>query len=121
GAWLGGGGEAETGPAAGGWTGPKFLTPAPDGAVLPILDLNNFKIANPTISASMTEEELTALYTGHGYAVRFVRFGPGLDRDMDAALAWAYDAIRAIQAPARAGQPPERPRWPMLILATPTC
>ena len=67
-----GDGEAETGPTAGAWTGIKFLNPATDGAVLPILHLNGFKIANPSISASMTDEELTSLYTGHGYAVRFV-------------------------------------------------
>ena len=116
---LVGDGEAETGPTAGAWTGIKFLNPATDGAVLPILHLNGFKISNPTISASMTDEDLTALYTGHGYAVRFVEDGPSLDADADAALAWAHGEITKIQSQARSGRPPERPRWPMVILRTP--
>ena len=74
-----GDGEAETGPTAGAWNGIKFANPATDGAVLPILHLNGFKIANPTISASMTKEELTALYKGHGYAVHIVNYGETID------------------------------------------
>jgi xylulose-5-phosphate/fructose-6-phosphate phosphoketolase len=116
---LVGDGEAETGPTAGAWTGIKFLNPATDGAVLPILDLNGFKISNPTISASMTDDELSSLYTGHGYAVRFVNGGASLDADTDEALSWAYGEIRQIQSEAHAGKPPERPRWPLLILRTP--
>jgi xylulose-5-phosphate/fructose-6-phosphate phosphoketolase len=116
---LVGDGEAETGPTAGAWTGIKFVNPVTDGAVLPILDLNGFKISNPSISASMTDGELAALYTGHGYAVRFVNGGASLDADTDAALTWAYGEIRQIQSEARAGRPPERPPWPLLILRTP--
>ncbi len=114
-----GDGEAETAPTAGAWTGIKFVNPAADGAVLPILHLNGFKISNPTISASMSREELEALYTGHGYAVRFVSQLDRLDADLDQALSWAHAQILEIQRRARAGAPDPRPRWPLLILETP--
>ena len=117
-----GDGEAETGPTAGAWNGIKFVNAATDGAVLPILHLNGFKIANPSISATMTDEELTALYTGHGYVVHIVSHGSHGDR-IDADLAHtfelAYREIRALQQAARAGERMKRPRWPMIILRTP--
>ncbi len=114
-----GDGEAETGPTAGAWHSNKFLNPATDGAVLPILHLNGFKIANPTIFGTMTDEELRALFTGYGYAVRLVELSDHIDADMAAALTGAYEEIRALQAAARAGGRVERPRWPMLLLRTP--
>lgn len=114
-----GDGEAETGPTAGAWHSNKFLNPGTDGAVLPILHLNGFKIANPTVFGTMSDDELTALFTGYGYAIRFVNFGDRIDTDMDEALGWAYDEIRRLQNSVRAGERIERPRWPLLILRTP--
>lgn len=114
-----GDGEAETGPTAGAWHSNKFLNPATDGAVLPILHLNGFKIANPTIFGTMTDEELIALFTGYGYAVEIVDFGDRIDSDTDRAIFWAYEEIRKIQDAARSGSRVERPRWPMLIVRTP--
>ena len=114
-----GDGEAETGPTAGAWHSTKFLNPATDGAVLPILHLNGFKISNPTIFASMTDDELNALFTGYGYAVRIVSNSKQLDEDMNEAVDWAYREIRALQGQARLGHSPERPQWPMIILQTP--
>ena len=117
-----GDGEAETGPTAGSWNGNKFLNPSTDGAVLPILHRNAFKIANPTISGAMTEEELDQLYSGHGYAVRFVGRGDDMERidaEVESALVWAHAEIRGIQERDRSGRTVERPRWPLLILSTP--
>jgi xylulose-5-phosphate/fructose-6-phosphate phosphoketolase len=114
-----GDGEAEAAPTAGAWNGIKFVNPATDGAVLPILHLNGFKISNPTIASTMSESELTDYHSGLGYSVRFVRDGPSLDAELDEALLWSYREIRAIQSRARAGERIERPRWPMLILETP--
>lgn len=114
-----GDGEAETGPTAGAWHGTKFLNPATDGAVLPILHLNGFKISNPTITATMSTDEITALFTGLGYAVRVVEYGERLDADTETALGWAYQEIRAIQKAARSGAIPVRPRWPLIVLRTP--
>jgi len=114
-----GDGEAETGPTATAWNGIKFLNPATDGAVLPILHLNGFKIANPTISASMTDEEIRALYTGLGYDVHIVDAGPRLDPDLAEAFDASHDGIRRIQDAARSGRPVVRPRWPMIVLRTP--
>lgn len=114
-----GDGEAETGPTAGAWHGTKFLNPATDGAVLPILHLNGFKIANPTIFGTMADEELDALFYGYGYQVRTVVHSERIDHDMEAAMAWAWGEIRGLQAAARAGKEVVRPRWPMLIVRTP--
>ncbi|MCE5277878.1 MAG: phosphoketolase family protein [Planctomycetaceae bacterium] len=114
-----GDGEAETGPTAGAWHSTKFLNPATDGAVLPILHLNGFKIAQATIFATMTDDELHALFRGYGYHPRLVDYGPSLDRDVQEAMDWAYETIRSIQDQARAGRPPVRPAWPMIILRTP--
>ncbi len=116
-----GDGEAETGPLAASWHSNKFLDPARDGAVLPILHLNGYKIANPTILARIPREELTALLTGYGYTPRFVE---GSDPEqmhqlMAATLADVLDEIAAIQQAARADAETRRPRWPMIVLCTP--
>jgi xylulose-5-phosphate/fructose-6-phosphate phosphoketolase len=114
-----GDGEAETGPTAGAWHSTKFLNPVADGAVLPILHLNSFKIANPTIFGSMNDDELQTLFTGYGYRVRIVSLSEQIDADMDDAMSWAYDEIRALRQAARSGQAIERPQWPMIIMRTP--
>lgn len=114
-----GDGEAETGPTAGAWHSNKFLNPATDGAVLPILHLNSFKISNPTIFGTMTDEELENLFIGYGYAVRIVGESDDIHRDMDSAMSWAYKLIRKVQQASMNGAIPHRPRWPMLILRTP--
>src|SRR6201995_1439767 len=116
-----GDGEAETGPLATAWHSNKFLNPARDGAVLPILNLNGYKIANPTILARISHEELEALFVGYGYAPYFVE---GRDPDvmhqkMAAALELAIGDIRAVQAQARMTNTPSRPIWPMIILRAP--
>jgi xylulose-5-phosphate/fructose-6-phosphate phosphoketolase len=116
-----GDGEAETGPLAASWHSNKFLNPARDGAVLPVLHLNGYKIANPTVLARIPGEELRALLEGYGYAPRFVE---GSDPDemhglMAATLDEVLDEIAAIQKRARAGGAAERPRWPMIVLRSP--
>jgi xylulose-5-phosphate/fructose-6-phosphate phosphoketolase len=118
-----GDGEAETGALAASWHSNKFLNPARDGAVLPILHLNGFKIANPTILARISREELTNLLRGYGYEPHFVE---GTDPElMHQTLAETLDTIlaeiRDIQTTARARGPAEavaRPRWPMIVLRT---
>lgn len=114
-----GDGEAETGPTAGAWHGTKFLNPANDGAVLPILHLNGFKIANPTLFESMTDEELTKLFEGNGYRVHIVQDLQAIHEEFARVLDTAHGEIRAIQKAARDGQPVVRPAWPMIILRTP--
>jgi xylulose-5-phosphate/fructose-6-phosphate phosphoketolase len=114
-----GDGEAETGPTAAAWHSNKFLNPRTDGAVLPILHANGFKIANPTIFGTMSDDELRALFTGYGYSVHFVEIGDAIDQDMSDAVFGSYDEIRYIQESARAGQTVERPHWPLIILRTP--
>jgi xylulose-5-phosphate/fructose-6-phosphate phosphoketolase len=117
-----GDGEAETGPLAASWHSNKFLDPARDGAVLPVLHLNGYKIANPTVLARIPGEELRALLEGYGYAPRFVE---GSDPDemhglMAATLDEVLDEIAAIQNRARnGGAEGERPRWPMIVLRSP--
>ena len=98
-----GDGEAETGPTAAAWHSTKFLDPATSGAVLPILHLNGFKISSPTIFATMSDAELTDLFTGYGYAPLIVDIGAADDPDaaMAKAMDQAYEAIRAIQREAR--------------------
>jgi xylulose-5-phosphate/fructose-6-phosphate phosphoketolase len=115
-----GDGECETGPTAGAWHSNKFLNPATDGAVLPIVHLNGFKISSPTIYATMTDEELRWLFQGYGYGVRIVDYAnDNIDADTDAAMTWAWQQIRSIQTAARSAGRIERPGWPMIILRTP--
>jgi xylulose-5-phosphate/fructose-6-phosphate phosphoketolase len=116
-----GDGEAETGPLAAAWHSNKFLNPARDGAVLPILHLNGYKIANPTILARIPEEELAQLLRGYGHEPVFVS---GDDpQTMHAAMAQALDnaitRIREIQRAAREEGVEVRPRWPAIVLRTP--
>ncbi len=116
-----GDGEAETGALATSWHSDKFLSPVRDGAVLPILHLNGYKIACPTVLSRISHEELAALFRGYGYAPHFVE---GDDpREMHQRMAAALDAviadIRAIQADARANGFSRRPAWPMIVLRSP--
>ncbi|MBX6314098.1 MAG: phosphoketolase family protein [Isosphaeraceae bacterium] len=116
-----GDGEAETGPLATAWHSNKFLNPVRDGAVLPVLHLNGYKIANPTILARIPPEELHSLFVGYGYTP-FVVEGddpPVLHQQMAATLQACLDQIRSIQAEARQAGVAARPRWPMIILRTP--
>jgi len=116
-----GDGEAETGPMATAWHSNKFLNPVHDGAVLPILHLNGYKIANPTLLARITRAELESLFVGYGYRPHVVE---GEDpatvhQTMAATLEAVIGEIRAIQHEARANGSTRRPRWPMIILKTP--
>lgn len=116
-----GDGEAETGPLATSWHSNKFLNPQTDGAVLPILHLNGYKIANPTILARISHTELECLFVGYGYQPIFVE---GDDPEimhqlMAAAVDAAVAGIFAIQRQAREGGDMTRPRWPMIILRSP--
>lgn len=115
-----GDGEAETGPLATAWHSNKFLNPARDGAVLPILHLNGYKIANPTILARISREELTCLFKGYGYTPYVVEGGNNdtLHQNMAEALEKSVLEIKAIQDKARAGDV-TRPMWPMIILKSP--
>ena len=117
-----GDGEAETGPLATAWHSNKFLNPARDGAVLPVLHLNGYKIANPTILSRISHEELESLFVGYGYDPYFVE---GSDPDtmhqaMAATLDHCVQEIRRIQQEARANPSGvKRPRWPMIVLRSP--
>jgi xylulose-5-phosphate/fructose-6-phosphate phosphoketolase len=116
-----GDGEAETGPLAASWHANKFLDATCDGAVLPILHLNGYKIANPTVLARIPSEELRALLEGFGHRPLFVEGGDPLDmhQRMAAAMDGAVRDIHAIQRAAREGGERARPRWPMIVLRTP--
>ncbi len=117
-----GDGEAETGPLAASWHSNKFLNPARDGAVLPVLHLNGYKIANPTVLARIEPAELRALLEGYGYAPRFVEGAEPeeMHQLMAATLDEVLDEIADIQRRARGdGLRPSRPRWPMIVLRTP--
>ena len=116
-----GDGEAETGPLATAWHSNKFLNPARDGAVLPILHLNGYKISNPTVLARITHEELDQLLRGYGWTPYYVEgHEPALmHQAMAAALDEAVADIRAIQQHARETGDLTRPRWPMLVLRSP--
>jgi xylulose-5-phosphate/fructose-6-phosphate phosphoketolase len=116
-----GDGEAETGPCATSWHSNKFLNPAKDGAVLPILHLNGYKIANPTVLARISDEELESLFRGYGYTPHVLEGDDPavMHRKMAATLDKIFDEIAAIQTAARERNQVERPRWPMLILRTP--
>jgi xylulose-5-phosphate/fructose-6-phosphate phosphoketolase len=117
-----GDGEAETSPLEGSWKGVSFLNPERDGAVLPILHLNGYKISGPTVLGRAPDEDIAKLLAGHGYAAHFVE---GTDprtvhRAFAAALDACLDDIARIQHEARAGgRPFQRPRWPALVLRTP--
>ncbi|HSV57711.1 MAG TPA: phosphoketolase family protein [Variovorax sp.] len=116
-----GDGEAETGPLATAWHSNKFINPARDGAVLPILNLNGYKIANPTILARISHEELEALFVGYGYKPYFVEGGEPseMHQKMAATLDAAIGEIRAIRKKAGDAAKAERPRWPMIVLRSP--
>ncbi len=116
-----GDGEAETGPLATAWHGNKFLNPANDGAVLPILHLNGYKIANPTILARISQDELESLMRGYGWTPYFVVGDdpPRMHQLMAETLDRVVSDIRRIQAGARGGGVTARPQWPMIVLNTP--
>jgi xylulose-5-phosphate/fructose-6-phosphate phosphoketolase len=116
-----GDGESETGPLATSWHSNKFLNPAKDGAVLPVLHLNGFKIANPTVLARIGHEELQSLLTGYGYDPHFVEGDdPTLvHQALAATLDKVVAKIKDIQIRARDGSEIARPRWPMIVLRTP--
>ncbi|QLI83228.1 phosphoketolase family protein [Chitinibacter fontanus] len=129
-----GDGEAETGPLAASWHSTKYIHPINDGFVLPILHLNGYKIANPTLLARMNKDEVTALFTGYGYEPIFVELTnetfndkpetfEKIHQDMAAAMDLCMDKFAAIRAAAiaekDAGKPITRPRWPMIVMRTP--
>jgi xylulose-5-phosphate/fructose-6-phosphate phosphoketolase len=116
-----GDGEAETGPLAGSWHSNKFLNPATDGAVLPILHLNGYKIANPTVLARIPPDELTDLLTGYGYDVHVVEGDDPhmVHQQMAATLDGVIRSIHEIQRRARQEGATARPRWPAIVLRTP--
>ena len=116
-----GDGEAETGPLATSWHSNKFLNPIRDGAVLPVLHLNGYKINNPTLLARISQEELEALFVGYGYTPLFVEGNEprSMHQAMAATLEHAVLEIRKIQQEARSSGKAQRPRWPMIVLRSP--
>ncbi|HTF91350.1 MAG TPA: phosphoketolase family protein [Planctomycetota bacterium] len=116
-----GDGEAESGPIAAAWHSVRYLDAARDGAVLPILHLNGYKISSPTISARSSDEELGQFFAGIGWEARVVAGTEPMlvHEQMWSALDWAHGRIREIQAAARGGKARERARWPLLLLRTP--
>jgi xylulose-5-phosphate/fructose-6-phosphate phosphoketolase len=116
-----GDGEAETGPLATSWHSNKFLNPIRDGAVLPILHLNGYKIANPTVLARIPGEELLNLFKGYGWEPHVVEGcePDAMHQQMAATVEICVQQIRAIQEKARSSGKPDRPRWPMIILRSP--
>ena len=116
-----GDGEAETGPLATAWHSNKFLNPKTDGAVLPILHLNGFKIANPTVFSRISHEEAEMFFKGCGWEPRFVEGDDPMvmHQKMAAALDWAVREIQRIQEYARSTGDVTRPRWPMIVLRSP--
>src|SRR3954462_8641865 len=116
-----GDGEAETGPLATAWHSNKFLDPVNDGAVLPILHLNGYKISNPTVLARITREELEQLFRGYGWTPYFVEHeeNEAMHESMAATLDAAVEEIKRIQHKARAADNFTRPRWPMIVLTSP--
>jgi xylulose-5-phosphate/fructose-6-phosphate phosphoketolase len=116
-----GDGEAETGPLATSWHSNKFLNPIRDGAVLPILHLNGYKIANPTLLARITPEDLTKLFEGNGWTPYVVEGDDPqfMHQKMAATVEACVQEIRAIQAKARSTGKPDRPRWPVIVLRSP--
>jgi xylulose-5-phosphate/fructose-6-phosphate phosphoketolase len=116
-----GDGEAETGPLSASWHSNKFLDPVRDGAVIPILHLNGYKIANPTLLARVPKEELTSLMRGYGYRPYYVEGDDPMPvhRQMAETLETVITTIRAIQTDARSNGFQRRPEWPMIVLKTP--
>ena len=116
-----GDGEAETGPLAASWHSNKFLNPVRDGAVLPILHLNGYKIANPTVLGRLNDADLTHLFVGYGYRPYFVegRDPEKVHQRMAHILEAVIQEIRTIQQDARSGRTSGRPTWPMIVLRTP--
>jgi xylulose-5-phosphate/fructose-6-phosphate phosphoketolase len=116
-----GDGEAESGPLAASWHSNKFLNPVTDGAVLPILHLNGYKIANPTVLARIETDELESLLTGYGYRTITVAGDDpaNVHQQLAAAMDECFDQIAAIQRAARLDGEPGRPLWPMIVLRTP--
>ena len=116
-----GDGEAETGPLATAWHSNKFLNPVHDGAVLPILHLNGYKIANPTILARIGRDELESLFVGYGYKPYFVEGSDpeAMHRVMASTMDTAFSEIRSIQHAARTKGITKRPQWPMIVLRSP--
>ena len=116
-----GDGEAETGPLEGSWKGIDFLNPVTDGAVLPILHLNGYKISGPTVEARTSDEELRELYKGRGYKPYFVEGDdpPYMHQEFARVLDQCYAEIREIQNDARSQGFKKRPCWPMIVLRTP--
>ena len=116
-----GDGEAETGPLAASWHSNKFIDPARDGAVLPVLHLNGYKIANPTVLARIPKDELRDLMRGYGHEPVFVEGDEpeAVHQALAAALDGVLDDIAEIQRRAREDGDVERPRWPMIVLRTP--
>lgn len=116
-----GDGEAETGPLEGSWKSVHFLSPARDGAVLPILHLNGYKIANPTVLGRTSDADVRAMLTGHGYEIHFVGGDDpaAMHQAFAATLDTCYDRIRDIQRDARENGVSDRVRWPAIVLRTP--
>jgi xylulose-5-phosphate/fructose-6-phosphate phosphoketolase len=118
-----GDGEAETGPLATAWHSNKFMNPARDGAVLPILNLNGYKIANPTVLSRISHQELESLFVGYGYKPYFVEGGDPMvmHQKMAETMDRVVDEIHAFQKAARraGAESAERPRWPMIVLRSP--
>lgn len=116
-----GDGEAETGPLAASWHSNKFINPVGDGAVLPILHLNGYKIANPTLLSRIPHDELTKLFEGYGYKVYFVEGSEpeGMHHKMSAIMDLCIEDIKQIQHAAREEGEQQRPQWPMIILRSP--
>ena len=116
-----GDGEAETGPLATAWHSNKFLNPVGDGAVLPILHLNGFKISNPTVFSRISHEEVQSFFEGCGWKPYFVEGSDPMDmhQKMAAVLDTAIEEIRAIQKAAREDGDTQRPRWPMIVFRSP--
>ena len=116
-----GDGEAETGPLATAWHSNKFLNPIRDGAVLPVLNLNGYKIANPTILARISAQEIEQLFRGYGYTPYFVEGSDPAEvhQQMASVMETCIEQIRHIQRQQRESGVAERPRWPMIVLRTP--
>jgi xylulose-5-phosphate/fructose-6-phosphate phosphoketolase len=116
-----GDGEAESGPLAGAWRSTAFLNPVRDGAVLPVLHLNGYKISGPAVLGRESDDDIDAFLQGNGYEAHFVEGDdpPRVHQAFAATLDWCYERIRMIQQEARASGAFERPRWPAIVLRTP--